>query len=468
MNFAAPHRANESAADDPLLWIRRLIWLYFLLLIYEGALRKWVVPGLANPLLIVRDPVVLLIYGLALSKGVFPSDSFVGWIIGLGILNFFVSLIFGVGTGIGNLLVSVYGWRTDFLHLPLIFLMPKVLTPRNVRALCVGLLITALPMAFLVMVQFKAGPTAWVNVGVGGGEGGQLDVGFGKIRPPGTFSFTNGLADYITIVAGCLLYAVLDKKYYPRWLLFSAAPATILMVVISGSRATVSAVFISVAVLALICLRRPSYIGGSFQFVLLALPGMWLITSLPVFQEGMMVHANRLGESGGGVQHGIIERALGDYLDGIYAIPDAPIFGYGLGIGTNAGAGMIGGERGFLLAEGEWARVIKEGGPIFGVAFLLLRVAIAAYMGWMASFAFERRQNPLPLLVFSASFLLVMQGQFGQPTALGFAVVGAGLCLAAMNVEEVADPGMSAVATPAVRGRRGRSVFAEMLHKGSS
>ncbi|MEI8235399.1 MAG: hypothetical protein WCH57_12050 [Verrucomicrobiota bacterium] len=461
MNFANPQRASEPAAD-PLLWIRRLIWLYFLLLIYEGALRKWIVPGLANPLLIVRDPVVILIYALALSKGVFPSDSFVGWITGLGILTFLVSLV----SGVGNLFVSLYGWRTDFLHLPLIFLMPKVLTPRDVRALCIGLLITAVPMAFLVMVQFKAGPTAWVNVGVGGGEGGQLDVGFGKIRPPGTFSFTNGLADYITIVAGCLLYAILDRKYYPRWLLFSAAPATILMVVISGSRATVSAVIISVAMLVLICLRRPSYIGGSFKFVLLALPGLWVITSLPVFQEGMEVHAARFGESGGGVQHGIIERALGDYLDGIYAAADAPLFGYGLGIGTNAAAGMIGGERGFLLAEGEWARVVKEGGPILGMGFLLLRVAIAAYMGLMAASVFERRQNPLPLLVFSASFLLVMQGQFGQPTALGFATFGAGLCLAATNAEVEVDSKMAAAATPAFRGRRGRSVFAEMLHRG--
>ncbi|MDD5350264.1 MAG: hypothetical protein PHQ12_08650 [Chthoniobacteraceae bacterium] len=462
MNFADFQRTSDPAAADPLKWIRRLIWLYFVLLIYEGALRKWVMPGLANPLLIVRDPVVILIYGLAFAKGVYPSGSFAGWITGLGIVTFLVSLV----SGAGNLLVSLYGWRTDFLHLPLIFLMPKVLTPRDVRALCIGLLLTAIPMVLLVMVQFRAGPSAWVNVGVGGGEGGQLDVGFGKIRPPGTFSFTNGLANYLTLVAACLLFAVLDRRYYPRWLLFSAAPATILMVVISGSRATVSAVVISVAVLVLICLRRPGYIGGSLKFVLLALPGLWLVMSLPVFQEGMMVHAARFGQSCGGVQHGIIERALGDYLDGFRAAADAPFLGYGLGIGTNAAAGMLSGERGFLLAEGEWARVVKEAGPVLGMAFLLLRVAIAAYLGWMASFAFERQRNPLPLLVFSASFLLVIQGQFGQPTALGFAVFGAGLCLAAMNAVEEGRPEFAAVQVAAPR-RRGRSIFAERLHGGA-
>lgn len=40
--------------------LRKLLWLYFWLLIFEGALRKWILPGLSSPLLLVRDPVALL------------------------------------------------------------------------------------------------------------------------------------------------------------------------------------------------------------------------------------------------------------------------------------------------------------------------------------------------------------------------------------------------------------------------
>ena len=455
---------RQPAAEDPYKLIRWLIWIYLFFLIYEGALRKWIVPGLANPLLIVRDPVAIAIYALALSKGAFPDDGFVGWTIGLGFLTFVMSTI----AGSGNFLVSVFGWRTDFLHLPLIFVMPKVLGPQDVKRMCKWLLISAVPMAFLVMVQFKSSPTAWVNAGVGGSEGGQLDVGFGKIRPPGTFSFTNGLSNYIGLVFSCVIYAVLDKKYYPKWVLFAAAPATVLMIVISGSRATVSAAAISVAFLALICLRHPSYIGGSFKFVLLALPGLWLVSSLPVFQEGIMVHSARFGENASDVKHGIVDRALGDYIAGIVAMTDTPLFGYGLGLGTNAGAGLLsGGSRTFLLAEGEWSRVVKEAGPLLGGGFLLLRIAIMLYMGLVSNMAFSLRKNPLGLLIFSSSFLLVIQGQFGQPTALGFAVFGAGLCLAATNEEVESKPSQNIAAMPAqVRGMRGRSVYAEMLHRG--
>ncbi|MEI6561004.1 MAG: hypothetical protein WCO68_02850 [Verrucomicrobiota bacterium] len=454
---------SAFVADDPNKAVKRLIWLYFFLLIYEGAFRKWFLPSLANPLLIVRDPVVILIYMLSLSRGTFPESSFIGWITGFGMATFFVSLF----TGVGNFVVSVYGWRTDFLHLPLIFVMQKILNPDDVKQICKWLLITAVPMGILVMVQFRSDPLAWVNKGVGLGEGGQLDVGFGKIRPPGTFSFTNGLANYVALVGGCLLYAVVNKTYYPKWLLFVAAPSLILMVIASGSRATVSSVVISIIVLALVVLRRPTLVGESFKFVLLALPGLWLVTNMSIFQEGNMVLTSRFGDSaGGGVQHGIIERALNDYLDGLYAIADTPFFGYGLGVGTNAAAGLLGGERGFLLAEGEWARVVKEGGVIFGYGFLLLRVAICFYLGWVALAASERRRdpNPLGLLIFSACVLLVLNGQLGQPTALGFAVFGGGLCLAAANegVEDLPESSVSLV--PLRRGMRGRSVFAEALH----
>ena len=459
---AANTEKRGFVADDPNKTIKWLIWLYFFLLIYEGAFRKWFLLSLANPLLIVRDPVVILIYLLALSRGSFPESSFVGWITGFGMASFVISLF----TGVGNLLVSLYGWRTDFLHLPLIFLMPKVLNSQDVKLLCKWLLITAVPMALLVMVQFRSDPLAWVNKGVGLGDGGQLDVGFGKIRPPGTFSFTNGLANYIALVGACLLYAVVNKTYYPKWLLLVAAPSLILMLVASASRASVSSVAISAIFLALIVLRRPSLVGESFKFVILALPGLWLVTNLSIFQEGGMVLTSRFGESGGGLQHGIIERALGDYLDGLYAVARAPFFGYGLGIGTNAAAGLLGGERGFGLAEGEWARVAMEGGPIFGLGFLLLRVSLCFYVGWVSLAAAERRRNPNPLglLIFSACVLLVLSGQFGQPTALGFAVFGAGLCLAATNESVENRPESPVSAAPVRRGMRGRSVFAEALH----
>src|SRR5437660_6926439 len=72
--------------------IRALIWTYLVLLIFEGALRKWIVPQLSNPLLIIRDPVVIAIFLLALRAGVFPFNRYV---LALGIIGF-LSLAVGM------------------------------------------------------------------------------------------------------------------------------------------------------------------------------------------------------------------------------------------------------------------------------------------------------------------------------------------------------------------------------------
>ena len=120
---------NPNSAENPTIRnIRRLIWLYFWLLLIEGALRKWVLPQLTNPLLIVRDPVVLLIYVLAFRARVFPRNA---WVFSLGIIGFLsvaVSFI-ALWTYLAPsriALVSAFGFRANFLHLPLIFLMPRV------------------------------------------------------------------------------------------------------------------------------------------------------------------------------------------------------------------------------------------------------------------------------------------------------------------------------------------------------
>ena len=44
----------ETPEEKAKQRVRQLIWLYFWLLLIEGALRKWVVPQLSNPLLLVR------------------------------------------------------------------------------------------------------------------------------------------------------------------------------------------------------------------------------------------------------------------------------------------------------------------------------------------------------------------------------------------------------------------------------
>ena len=99
-----------------------------------------------------------------------------------------------------------------------------------------------------------------------------------------------------------------------------------------------------------------------------------------------------------------------------------------LGVGTSGGASFLTGEATFLLAENEWSRILSKSGPILGLAFVLWRSALVLKVGWF-SLQQVRAGNTLPLLLFGAGVFTLLQGPFGQPTSLGFAVVFAGLAL---------------------------------------
>lgn len=458
---AAP--AKVEAEGEKHVGIRRLIWVYFWLLLLEGALRKWFLPGYANPLLIVRDPIVILMYGLALSQGVFPWNGFTYTALVLGVLSAFASLF----ADHGNVLVTLFGLRTDFLHLPLIFLIPKVFNLTDVEKIGKWFLISAIPMAFLVAIQFKASPNAWVNVGVGGTEGAQLEVGFGKIRPPGTFSFTGGLAAYLGLVAAFLMSWQLRRWSIKPILAFSVLPALGIMIAVSGSRTVLTSATLILATTLFVCIKNQKFFGKGVRAALLIGVAFALLQLRTDVRQGMIVHEYRM-TGGGGVRTGLIDRVLTGFSEPFSAVRDTPVMGHGIGLGTTAAGGLLKGERAFLLAETEWLRVIKESGPFIGFAYLLLRAVIVVTIGLRALRALDD-ENPLPLILFATIFPLVLSGQFGVPTTLGFATFGAGLCLAAANLPRPSqEPGLFRISPESVtnpnRTVRGRSIYAEKLH----
>ncbi len=444
---------NESSTA-----LRRLIWLYFWLLMFEGALRKWVLPQFSNPLLIVRDPVVIAIYMMALRDGVFPRTAFVGWTCLIGVCCFAASVV-----GLGNTMITLFGFRANFLHLPLIVVMPRVLRREDVRQLGQALL-TILPlMAVLAVVQFKVGPDSRWNVGAGAEAGGQLFAAQGKVRASGTFSFSTGIASYLALCSAFLLYDLLEHRVYPRWLALVGVPSLVLSLVVSGSRTAVLLVGIVCGTVLVMGAMRPAEFGVAVRPVLFSLVGVLLIAILtPYFDEGIEVHRQRFA-GGGGFHEGIIVRFFSDFVAGWDALFRAPPLGIGLGVGTNAGARLLSGQREFLLGEGEWQRVIMESGPVFGTGYLALRAGVLV-MALRTGLSAFRAGVSLPFLLAGAVTVDLLVGQFGQSTALGFAVFTAGLSLSAAQAGRIDGTGVTVEEVRQKPKAAGRSLYARRLH----
>jgi hypothetical protein len=422
----APKKVTAYSADSTKT-IRQLIWLYLVLWLIEGGLRRWFLPGLNTPLLVIRDPVVIAIYALAISKNLFPANAFITTGILLAVLTFLNALMLGHGQA----MVAIYGIRCDFLHVPLIFIMGKVLRQKDLMALSKVALWVVVPYTLLLVSQFYQPQDAWVNRGVGGDtEGAGFYGAMDRFRPPGTFSFISGPSQLYPLITACWFVALLSGRV-PFWLIMGSGVAILVAIPMSISRAF----FLSVAVVGLAGVGA-MIVGGRLSIGLLLKVGLVALvlplaaTQLPAFKDGMEAFGARWETSTtneGGFKEAIVDRVIENLFGSFDGVNYS---GLGTGYSTNVGQKLLTEKVGFGASEGEWGRLLYDNGFILGGALIIYRVALAGVIV-MAAFRAWRRRSPEGLVFASAAFMLLLNGQWGQSTTLGSATIAGGLTLAA-------------------------------------
>lgn len=409
------------------------IWLYLILLIFEGAFRKWIFPGAQEALLIVRDPVLLAIYAMALFSGVVPRSKFLVVLVGLA----GASLLFSFLAGQSNILVTLYGLRTNYLHVPLIWIMAEVLDRDDVEKLGSFVLLMVLPMVLVMAKQFRSPMDSFINRGVGGDEVGQIYGALGRIRPPGFFAFITGPMVYFPLAAAFFMHqATLGRRlWFP--LVIACGVALIIAMPLSISRGTMITTGF-VGGLYVVCMARLGLINSSIiRFVVVGGILLIALSFLPIFSEAREVFMDRwntaAAEVEGNAWGSLTSRVLAAFTLPFQSAADAPFFGHGIGVGSNVGARLLAGQVGFLLAEDEWGKIFLELGPVLGGGFIIYRVALTVHLFLVGSRALVRDRDPLPLGIWAACSPAVLLHQWAPPTLLGFAIFGSGLLLAATN-----------------------------------
>lgn len=407
------------------------VWIYFFLLIFEGALRKWVLPGLSAPLLIVRDPIAIWLIYRTLSTGIWKPNGYVALIFCATVLSFVLALFIGHG----NIYVALYGFRITAIHFPLIFIIGRILDKEDVIKMGRITLWITIGMTFLVAWQFFSPQSAWVNRGVGGDiEGSGFGGAAGFFRVPGTFSFTNGLSFFYGLATVFIFFFWFSrKKEVSKYLLLAATIALVAAIPLSISRTVFFQIALTFAFTLAIASKNPKVILRLFGVAIVGLVCLVILSNFSFFQTATLAFQERFtsaNEIEGGVVEGVfIDRFLGG-MYGELTKEQFKFWGAGLGMGTNAGAQILVGERGFLLAEAEWGRLVGEMGFIFGLAVILIRGGVAIQLVKNAWDAISR-ENILPWLLASFGMFLIIQGQWAQPTTLGFSVLIGGLIIAA-------------------------------------
>ena len=427
-----------------------LVTFIYLLLIFEGTIRKWMFPSLAQALFFVRDPFVLAAYWIAVRHGFFPKSS--GFLLtGLG-LSLCAVLLVGAQSlapmgGAGGALMAAYGWRNYFFYIPLAFVIGEAFQRPDLERIVRWTLILAIPASILAFLQFMAPLDSPINVGFGADKTLQfhgLNTDGVHTRTMGFFTSDLGQKEFTVsaLAMGLSLWLLpAARRYVKLWLLLPGTCAVLACLAVSGSRgAMVHSALVLIAALACAVLARGRGVSARAVIwptvIAVAAIALYPILFPDAFQAFVFrwEHATA-SESQAFAEWGILGRALYAFVDFFSLMGNTPLAGYGLGLAGNARL-MLGIEiPGFTgWAETDWARQIVDLGPVVGLVFILYRIAFTAWLGLRCLGGARRMSDPLPLLLFAFVGIDLLYGLMtGHGTVNGYVWLFIGFCLAAVQ-----------------------------------
>jgi uncharacterized membrane protein len=423
----------------PLL--KKLFWLYFLLLIFEGALRKWLLPQLSAPLLLVRDPVAFFIIWEAYRTHKWPRQ----WSLAVGILaaGLIALCLIQLIAGENSWFVPVYGLRSYLLPFPVAFIMGENLDREDLRKFGICTLWLLLPLTALEVAQYYAEPGSWLNAGAFAG-GHQIGYANGHVRASATFSYVAGPMSYLPLAAAFIFYGLAHARFAKRWLLWAACCALIMAVPVTGSRTLVYELAAVVACVGVAAMFGVSQFTNSLKVIAGILVVFVLVSRLPAFSESAATLLTRFSQASG--PEGNSEQSLwlrvAQPIVGTIenAGSQSSWLGLGVGYGALAISSLLTGTLQFLAAEEEFPRVIAEFGAPAGMAFMVFRYLLAAMIAAKA-LSRVRDGEPLAWLLVPLVLNTLVLGVLEQPTDQGFMVISVGFSLAALKSSEVvAEP----------------------------
>jgi len=443
---------SPQVDDSARRRIVAMVLFVYVLLIVEGALRKWVLPEFSQALFFVRDPFVIVIYGMALTSGHWPHKS--PWLVAALLLALVASILatMQLATGLGNpqapVLFAAYGLRNYFFYIPLAFIIAKTFQHEDLRSVAVITLGFLVLSAVLVVVQFYSPIGSPINVGRSDDPMFQFrGLGLNELHTRPMGFFTSDAGQRQLVVSGLALVIAGWSRVFSRGktlgiLLPAATTAVLVCLAFSGSRGAVLSSGLVVIAALVAVLRGGQDAGrGRVFFVLTAILLLAAIIGPLFLGDGLAAFFERWN----GAQQfeseqfsgGIFGRALYGFIDFVRLLTVTDLMGFGIGMGGNAAglsAAKSGGTELPFYAETDWARHIVDLGPIVGLVFMVFRIGlvVAVARRVMAS------ASVLATLLLGYLGYELLAGQItGQGTINGFVWLFTGFTLAAANANHL-------------------------------
>ncbi|HEV2844004.1 MAG TPA: hypothetical protein VG477_04090, partial [Thermoanaerobaculia bacterium] len=326
--------AGGAAAVWSVRRWRTAIQLAMVLVIFEGAIRKWLLPGAQDLVYFAKDVLLLGAYvGFfkdlpRLRLRLPPLAGFYGVLLlaaVLGLLQIF-------NPALPNLLVGVFGFKAYFFYVPLLFIIPAAFpTDAALFQFLRRYALIAIPVGLLATAQFFSPASSPLNTYARTTQENAYIATFGSstfVRVTATFPFITGYTAYLlaTVILILALLGASRWKFKGNLLMFGALAMTLLGMLMSGSRGPVLMIAVLFPIYWWLGVIRERGGGVAFGRLLLALS---LVAGVVVVLGEDALEAF-LGRSSGGAAD-MRSRLTSPVLSPWLLLPEAGLIGLGIG-----------------------------------------------------------------------------------------------------------------------------------------
>lgn len=363
---------------------RRSIKAVLVLVVIEGALRKWIFPQASEVIYFLKDFVLIgayIRYFLlsAVQIHLFTQKPLILLLVSCtaiwaGVQAFNPSL--------GSPIIGLFGIKSYFLYAPLIWLVPQMFeTEEALYKFLRSYLLLLIPVGLLAIIQFFSPPASPLNVYAWGEEGPNVvSSGLNTVRVTGTFSYLTGYSTYL-LACLCLLLPIFSRPQPRFWQVLALIEGGLIAVTsfMTGSRGLVlgSVLLITGYGLLLALTSLSSFFRNTRKLFLPALVGFLVVS------QGARLAFQSFWNRVETANDNVVDRIINPFLQPFQVFYLKGLDGYGLGATFQANRiirrvfQLPPGEVIPVYYENEMGRIALEVGPIgfflwYGLRLLLL------------------------------------------------------------------------------------------------
>lgn len=359
-----------------------------LLVVIEGALRKWFLPGIQQYLYFAKDLLIVALYALLIMRGAFKIPPVLrGTAIPVfAIVSAWIGLFAIFNPELPSLALGLVGFRSYFLYLGLMIAVPVLY--RDTQDLVADLskyLYLVFPVCLIALLQFNLPADHFLNRYSDEATGPAVatfgaGIDLWRVRVTSTFPYITGFTTYLSFVGVVILAWIAASRwrcsgYCLNYWLLAAVLGGMLM---AGSRAPLLLIVASIGVFVVHALVRRELSGALIGRLFLG-SAIVVLVSATLFGEALDAFMGRAT-----AVTDVQARLETTFLTPFEFFLSQPLLGVGIGATHQAAPVLVKSLvpyywLGTVDFEEEFERVFLEIGVLGFVAFYGLKVAVVAF-----------------------------------------------------------------------------------------